>query len=275
MTPNKKSLLFLPALALCLLAQEPAFAFVSDWAETDGARMRLSIDPQAVENGVYRGSLEIDLDEGWKTYWQEPGSAGIPPLIAFDGDGLRLKKTGFPPPVRIQDGDVSWAGYSQSTALALTLEMPDRTATAFSANVFIGVCEKICVPFQATFAGTLQPSGAGAEAGKIAQAAFDALPQEPQKDFTVRSVEIEGDRIVASVALPAFRPAGTKPELFAVPPGGYVFGTPKLMPSPDSEARFAIPVLKRPDRASGDAFIPLSLTVTLGNRAIALEAEAR
>ena len=275
MMPYKKTLLVLPALALCLLAQGPAFAFVSDWAETEGARMRLAIDPQAVEEGVYRGSLEIDLDKGWKTYWQEPGSAGIPPLIQFDGNGLKLEKTGFPAPVRIHDGDVSWAGYKDSTALALTLAMPAGDATEFSANVFIGVCEKICVPFQATFAGTLQPSDTGAEAGKIAQAAFDALPQEPQKDFTVRSVVIEGDAIVVTVALPAFRPAGVMPELFAIPPAGYVFGTPKLMPLPDSEARFAIPVLKRPHAANGDAFIPLSLTVTLGNRAIGLEAEAR
>ena len=265
----------LPAALICVALSTPASAFVSQWAETDGGRMRVAIDPVPSEPGVYRGALEINLDEGWKTYWQEPGSAGIPPLLDFSGGGLSLQKTGFPAPVRIHDGDVSWVGYKKSIALALTFAMPDGADTSFSANVFVGVCEKICVPFQASFSGTLDTSGPEDDAAAITQAAFAALPETPQADFHVREASIEGDVIDVSVALPAFRPSGVEAALFAVPAAGFTLGVPKLMPTSGTDARFEIPVIKRPADFSADQPVPLALTVTFGNRAIGVETQAR
>ena len=69
----------------------PAMALDSGWVTTEGARMRLVVDPEPDPSGITRGALEIDLDEGWKTYWIDPGASGIPPQIDFSpSTGIEL-----------------------------------------------------------------------------------------------------------------------------------------------------------------------------------------
>ena len=67
-------------LGLSLLAC-PALASSSDWYEAEGGRVRLVTSGAADENGVIEGALEIDLKPGWKTYWRDPGDAGVPPTL--------------------------------------------------------------------------------------------------------------------------------------------------------------------------------------------------
>ena len=70
------------ALALVLaLGVPPSLSLDSGWAETEGGRMRLVVDPAPRADGTIAGILDIDLDPGWKTYWRDPGGAGIPPML--------------------------------------------------------------------------------------------------------------------------------------------------------------------------------------------------
>ena len=79
-------LVFAVALAAAGFAG-PAFAeakFSSPWQDTEHSRIRLI----AASNIPYRfrpgsgtvAGLEIELDEGWKTYWRTPGD-GLPPSV--------------------------------------------------------------------------------------------------------------------------------------------------------------------------------------------------
>ena len=52
-----------PAIA-CLLAVSPAVSLDSGWAETEGGRMRLVIDPAPRQDGTIGGILDIALDPG-------------------------------------------------------------------------------------------------------------------------------------------------------------------------------------------------------------------
>ena len=59
----------------------PAFASATDWLEVNGGRVRLVTSGLPDSSGLLNGALEIDLEPGWKTYWRDPGDAGVPPQI--------------------------------------------------------------------------------------------------------------------------------------------------------------------------------------------------
>ena len=71
----------LAVLALVILLPAPAGASSSDVFRTDGGSLRLVTTGLAGPDGIVRGALEIALEPGWKTYWREPGSSGVPPQI--------------------------------------------------------------------------------------------------------------------------------------------------------------------------------------------------
>ena len=70
----------------------------SEWSMGHKSRTRLT----AGRAGNLYAFIEIELAEGWKTYWRSPGDSGIPPHIEFG----RSKNLGsatvlFPQPRRI------------------------------------------------------------------------------------------------------------------------------------------------------------------------------
>ncbi len=78
------------ALAPFLLASLalPAIASNSDWTETPGGRVRVVLEDNGTNKAASherRGALQIELQPGWKTYWRNPGDAGVPPQINIEG----------------------------------------------------------------------------------------------------------------------------------------------------------------------------------------------
>ena len=270
---------FVLALGLGGWSAGSASALDSGWAETEGGRMRIVIDPEPSADGRLRGALDIDLDAGWKTYWKDPGGSGIPPLVDLGtSTGLVLDEIGFPPPVRIDDGYSVWAGYTQSVRLPLLLRRTSAGAATLDANVFIGICDKVCVPFQAHFRLPV-PEGASSDAGAIALVAeaWNALPSAPTVDFRVSDVQRAPDwrRFSIAVTLPGFRPKGAEAELFVAGPAGWAFGPPETMPAANGSAVFEARIERHPKDADLTAPLPLDVTVTYGARSFATRLDLR
>ena len=59
---------------------------VTPWVEAQAARVRLlaGADPTLPGQSVLAG-VEITMAEGWKTYWRNPGEAGVPPNFDWSG----------------------------------------------------------------------------------------------------------------------------------------------------------------------------------------------
>src|SRR5690606_15347814 len=143
----------LPACAafLTLLAAPAAHAASSDWFETEGARIRLVTTGKPDAEGKLRGVLDIELRPGWKTYWRDPGDSGVPPTLDISANpNIASAVFDFPAPQRHDEGDFKWAGYDYSLALPVTFTLKDPAGSAtIDADVFLGVCETICIPVQA------------------------------------------------------------------------------------------------------------------------------
>jgi DsbC/DsbD-like thiol-disulfide interchange protein len=95
----------------------------------------------------YQAGLHVKLAAGWKTYWRNPGEAGIPPSIEAKDDNLADLKIDFPLPTRLIDESGEAIGFHDEVLFPLYLTPKDKTkplVVKFSA--FFGVCQQICTP---------------------------------------------------------------------------------------------------------------------------------
>jgi DsbC/DsbD-like thiol-disulfide interchange protein len=255
-----------PLSALCfMLACAPAtgaHAASSGWHHVEGGSIRIVTSGKPDGDGLLRGALEIRLKPGWKTYWRDPGAAGVPPtLTASAGGSDAAVEIGFPTPGRFDDGYAQSAGYDRPVALALTLRLPEdaNPPARLQADVFLGVCETICIPVQATLSfepgsGSEQPEHAA-----VVKAAFDALPAPARPGFAAEAGAVDDNAIMVETALPE----GVRAlDLFVAGTAGLTLGTPER--DGDGGA-FRVPVAARDSEAAG----PLAYTLVTDAGAVA------
>lgn len=212
-------------LALAMLGGSAvaANAAVSAWAYSEGGKMRLS----ALADGPDKltAILEIDPAPGWKTYWRAPGDAGLPPEINLStGGNLKLVKVSYPAPEISRDEGGRFFGYHRPVTLVLELEKPhpDRPSL-LNADVLIGLCKDICMPFQSTFSLPLdnidQPQAD--EFMKI-QMAKAELPEQPSPAFEITGSGLTADKAYFEATVVS--PGDAAPEIALAPSRDVLLG---------------------------------------------------
>lgn len=253
----------LPTIALLTVAVPVAgHAASSPWFDTDGARLRIVTIAAPDADGTVRGVLQIMLEPGWKTYWKDPGDAGIPPQIDVSASmNVASAEMSFPPPRRFDDGISHWAGYGASVSLPVRFRVTDPARfTAIDADIFLGVCKEVCVPVQARLS-VAPDDGFGDEAAVVA--GFAGLPAQPDSDFGISALRDTGSELVAEANLPEGADA---PELFVVTPSGWRLKPPHA--ERDGErVVFRIPVLERPKLTAGT--VEVEYTLVAGGKSVA------
>ena len=121
-------IMLLASFAVSFKAQ----AAESAWFEHEFVKMRLiSASETAGESGDLSLGLEMQLKEGWKTYWRAPGDAGIPTQFDFDGSrNIVSYRTHWPVPEVFWQNGMRSIGYDTEVVLPLRLQTGDHTAPA-------------------------------------------------------------------------------------------------------------------------------------------------
>jgi DsbC/DsbD-like thiol-disulfide interchange protein len=116
------------------------------------------------DGAAYQAGLHIMLDKGWKTYWRNPGEAGIPPDIrAINAVNLEGLTFDFPLPLRIKDESGESLAYHDEVLFPLYLKPKDASKpVSVQMSSFFGVCAQVCTP--AKFEGDLSFMPASAPA---------------------------------------------------------------------------------------------------------------
>lgn len=254
------------AVTAALATTAVADASSSDPFVTDGATLRLVTSGLADASGRLRGAIEIRLEPGWKTYWMEPGASGVPPQVDI-GASINVSAAilHFPAPEWHEDRYGSWAGYGGPVVLPVTFTVDDpERFSVIEADLFLGICETICVPVQARL--TVEPGGAPEDSADamLVDAAFAALPDEADERFGVTVATVSGDRLLVKVTTPSAEPG--KAALFLAPGKGYVFGMPKAVATDPAGVTFEVPILSGPADGAVDAEV--SYTLTAGAAAV-------
>lgn len=102
----------------------------------------------------------LDAQDGWHTYYKEPGDAGLPTTIKWQlPEGFSAGEIEWPSPEKFAEGDLTTYGYTGQTLLPVTITIPDKlkeSSYSMTADVQWLVCKDICIPESKTVSIELQ-----------------------------------------------------------------------------------------------------------------------
>jgi thiol:disulfide interchange protein len=146
--------IFLVALAAFLiptplLAQEPPSSVTL--AHT---RLTLVSEKNAImasEAESFKVGVLLEAFDGWHTYWQNPGDAGLPTTLQWLlPEGFMASDIDWPTPERVMEGDLTTHSYTGTVFLPVTITPPaplgESQPFPVRVRVDLLVCKEICVP---------------------------------------------------------------------------------------------------------------------------------
>ena len=159
----------------------PAAALETQAGSVDHIEGRLVTGVEAAgDGGAIEAMVELELEQGWHTYWHHPGDAGLPPRFDWSGsDNLAGAEISWPPPVRKLELDFNVFAYEGTISFPIKLDLkePGKPARiALKADVM--VCHDICIPQTLNFMLDI-PAGQAAESPQagLIKTAREALPK--------------------------------------------------------------------------------------------------
>ena len=222
-----------------------------------------------IENGAYRTALELDLPDGWHTYWRNPGDAGIPPI--FDvARSVNLKdfNVDYPMPIRHADG----AGTSMIYEGRLLLPIRAVPAHAgapvtLTVRVLYGLCAEVCVPAEADVTARLDPAAMIDQAASDDIAAFEArVPAKVDDDrLVVDRIGFDAKTAKGNAEV-SVADDGRLVDLFVTGPSKWYAAPPEAVGTDGGRRRFNV-ALEGPSGATGANGVELSFVLVEKDRA--------
>src|ERR1700760_462216 len=199
------------ALTVGLLAFAPAFPAqaedASPWLRDSHSAVRLLAGSRS--GSVLLGGIAFQLQPGWKTYWRTPGDSGVPPRFDFSkSENIDAVTILWPAPSKFDDGAGGHSlGYHDQIVLPLRIvaKNADKPVT-LRAAVNYAVCEKLCIPVEAT--AELPFTSVASTEDSALFAALDAVPKPANvgdpNPLTIRDVRRDGkSTVLVDVAAPS------------------------------------------------------------------------
>jgi thiol:disulfide interchange protein/DsbC/DsbD-like thiol-disulfide interchange protein len=212
-------------------------------------KAELLADTNAVVPGKpFTVGLLLRMAPGWHTYWKFPGDAGIPTELKWKfPPGWKAGEIQWPIPLKtIDPGDIQTYGYQDEVLLMQEITPPakiDNSPVKFSADATWLVCEKICIPGNASLQLELPKSKTSASANTEIFTRFGRLlPQNwPESKVATANWTRAGSDLRLSVksATLANYP---RADFYPLPEGETVVGHPKLESRGKNEVVFRVPI---------------------------------
>jgi DsbC/DsbD-like thiol-disulfide interchange protein len=236
------------------------------WTTVETARVRL-VAGRAGDSKKLIAGVEIEMADGWKTYWRNPGSSGVPPRIDWSQSvNLASARLDFPAPTRFADRDGDTIGYKKYVVLPLELTAADATRPVdLKLALEFGVCKDICIPVEVALSLVVPPDATAFAPDSRAIAALSHIPRSgaavKPKDPVLKSFKatLAGDKptLAFDVALPG---GAAGADLFVEAPDGLWVPLARKSGETASSARFEIDLT---DGADIEALKGKALAVTL------------
>jgi DsbC/DsbD-like thiol-disulfide interchange protein len=260
--------------ALALIATVPAdsgatspHVLATPWTELHTSRVRLVAGPSKTSAGHYMAGLEMDLADGWKTYWRMPGDSGVPPSFDWAGSAnLAAAKVLYPAPARMPEAGGVAIGYKGAVLLPIevTPTEPNKPVT-LKLSLEFGLCRDICIPVSASFDLVIPPQPAGALPTNIAEA-LERVPRTAQSqrktDPDLKRVHVTTEGVPALVIEAAFPGGGTSADAFVEAPEGFYVPIPKRVSANGNVVTFTSELGR--DLAQDLKGKPLTITLVSG-----------
>ena len=264
------ALFALVALLAALTSFSPMEARAQDaspWQKGTHAAVRLLAGSRS--GPVLLGVVAVQLDPGWKTYWRTPGDSGVPPRFDFSkSDNVEAVTVLWPAPTKFDDGGGGFSlGYHDQVVLPLRIvpKVNDKPVT-LRANINYAVCEKICIPVEASTELTF--ASVASTEDSVLFAALDTVPKPASvgdpNPLTIRDVKREGK---STVLIDVLSPDARTVNLFVEgPTPDWALPVPKLVEhGPPGIKRFSFELDGVPPGVNPEG-AALKLTLVGGDR---------
>lgn len=180
-----------------LLAFCPAVALAAGggWQNDESMAIRLVSATKGTgqEKSLSLG-LEMQLSEGWHTYWRTPGDAGLPPTLNWQGsDNLAQANLLYPVPKRIEENGIQTIGYKGRVLLPLAATVKEAgKPLKLRLSLDLLVCAEICIPKHFNLSLDLPTAPADASSEKpIIDEALARVPVSAQEaGLTITEVQL-------------------------------------------------------------------------------------
>lgn len=172
----------------------------------DHVRVRLVSEQAAVTPGnpFWAGLLQT-LDDGWHTYWRNPGDSGAAARIDWHlPAGWTVSPVRWPIPERMPYGDLMNYGYAGEVLLPVVITPPadaGRGRVELAADALWLVCADVCIPGEARLRLTLRVRAQPQPADRGAQSLFDRWRTRIPRPLDGARVERRDQRLVITAPL--------------------------------------------------------------------------
>ncbi|MGG4607712.1 protein-disulfide reductase DsbD family protein [Providencia sp. Me31A] len=191
------------------------------------AQVRLLSSPQ--ENGKIEILLDVQLDEGWKTYWRSPGEGGVAPEIVWSSP-VESTDWQWPAPGRFDVAGVSTQGYMGDVVFPITVQSREKL-DKLSGTLTLSTCSNVCVLTDYPFELDLTEPAPADFTWAFNQAKGAVPPSSGLVEQTKAS--FSNEKLIIELQKNANSP-WVKPNIFTDVVEGATFGVPVITTSGDS-----------------------------------------
>ncbi|WP_233416710.1 protein-disulfide reductase DsbD family protein [Halovulum marinum] len=228
------------------------------------------------ENGInpdatsISAGLQLQLGEGWKTYWRSPGEVGRPPSIEWAGsENIKAAEFLWPAPERFTAFGIENFGYRDEVVFPIQILLNEPGAPVdLRARVNLLVCSTVCIPQDFELSLTLpRASGIDTEAaGLISDYAARVPDDGTGTGISITSAHLDDERTALTLTARSNLPFSA-PDVFPELGEGTAFGKPDIRVGEGGRLVWArLPIL-----AAASDPAEFQVTITDGDRAATLK----
>jgi thiol:disulfide interchange protein DsbD len=188
-----------------LLASSAAHSLEGTTVATDNVKSRLVSEVSAVAAGQsFWVALELDIRDGWHTYWRNPGDSGQATTLTWNlPAGFSAGDIVWPTPHRFELPPLVNYGYAKHVMHLVQVTAPKDlkigSPVTLSAKASYLVCSDVCIPEDSNLTLTLPTATTGpidAKDSALFAAARSELPHAAPASTTAT---LRGDRLVITL----------------------------------------------------------------------------
>src|SRR5580693_3928851 len=193
-------------LVALLFASPAAFALSGSTVNTENVKARLVSEVSAVGPGqTFWVALELEIRDGWHTYWRNPGDSGEPTKLAWQlPNGFSAGDIVWTTPHRFEIAPLVNYGYAKHAIHLVQLTAPKDlkagSAVPLAAKASWLVCSDVCIPEDANLQLSMPTRTQAGAVDTAAAALFTTARSElPSAQPARTTARIQGDQLIISL----------------------------------------------------------------------------
>jgi len=241
-----------------LFASSGVFALSGNTVATENVKARLVSEVTAIGPGQsFWVALELDIREGWHTYWRNPGDSGEPTKLAWQlPPGFTAGDIVWTTPHRFEIAPLVNYGYAKHAVHLVQITAPKDlkagTPVSLAAKASWLVCSDVCIPEDANLQLALPVSARAGAVDATAAALFTTARSElPTAQPAPTSARIAGGKLIVTLGQEwgATLSQITSLAFFPYDEGGIEYATPQTLTRTKDAVDLAMKVGYQPPKA--------------------------